>query len=401
MTKTGLHVALSCIPSASVAAGPLSFSQQAHLRPAGEHGPALARDPVVRYAGVSRSFVPGLFVVDNLDLDVERGEFITFLGPSGSGKTTTLMLLAGFELPDAGRIHLDGREIQSVPPHRRNIGVVFQNYSLFPHLTINENIAYPLRVRRMPAAEIEDRVRRALDMVKMSGFGTRLPSMLSGGQQQRVALARALVFDPPVILMDEPLGALDKNLREHMQLEIKAIHERLGATFIYVTHDQSEALTMSDRIAVFDSGRLSQIARPETLYNNPANLFVADFMGDNNKIAGRVTRIEAGAAQIVAGDGTELCCQVGPGIAQDAAVVVCIRPERLAIAAPGEVAPNVLPVTVSKLSFLGDHYRLYAANRAGEDVVLKLGSRNRPDDCAPGCQIAIQFSPRDCLVFPA
>ncbi|HET7527200.1 MAG TPA: ATP-binding cassette domain-containing protein, partial [Burkholderiaceae bacterium] len=222
--------------------------------------------------------------VDDLNLHIEAGEFLTLLGPSGSGKTTTLMLLAGFERPNSGRIRLDGRPIEALPPHKRNMGVVFQSYSLFPHMTVAQNVAFPLSVRKVAADEARARVAAALAKVHLQDYAQRRPQQLSGGQQQRVALARALVFEPRLVLMDEPLSALDKKLREQMQLEIRRLHRELGVTMVYVTHDQSEAMTLSDRVAVFNCGRVEQLATPKQLYDAPANPFVAGFLGDNNMI---------------------------------------------------------------------------------------------------------------------
>ena len=230
-----------------------------------------AHDPFVSFKGVQKSYDGESLVVKNLNLDIAAGEFLTMLGPSGSGKTTCLMMLAGFETATHGDIELGGRPINNIPPHKRGIGMVFQNYALFPHMTVGENLAFPLNVRNMPKAEVEEKVRSVLDMVQMMAFIDRKPAQLSGGQQQRIALARALVFSPELVLMDEPLGALDKQLREHMQYEIKHIHENLGVTVVYVTHDQSEALTMSNRIAVFDDGIIQQLADPVTLYEKPEN----------------------------------------------------------------------------------------------------------------------------------
>jgi putative spermidine/putrescine transport system ATP-binding protein len=238
-------------------------------------GAAMGSDRFIVFDAVRKSYDGENYVVRGLDLSVAQGEFLTLLGPSGSGKTTTLMMLAGFEEPTSGTITLDGKRIERVPPHRRNIGVVFQNYALFPHMTVARNIAFPLQMRRIGGAEVEKRVARALDMVRMADFGERRPAQLSGGQQQRIALARALVFEPKLVLMDEPLGALDKQLREHMQLEIKHLHARLGINIVYVTHDQGEALTMSDRVGVFNDGVLQQVAPPDELYEAPANKFVA------------------------------------------------------------------------------------------------------------------------------
>ena len=252
----------------------------------------------VKFADVQKSYDGETLVVKSLNLDIARGEFLTLLGPSGSGKTTTLLMLAGFEVPTYGGILLDGRSIDRMPPHKRDIGMVFQNYALFPHMTVEENLAFPLQVRKVAKAEIETRVKRALEMVQLGPFGKRRPNQLSGGQQQRVALARALVFDPKLVLMDEPLGALDKQLREQMQLEIKHIHKNVGVTVVYVTHDQSEALTMSDRIAVFNDGAIQQLATPEDLYERPENAFVAQFIGENNRFRGKVTAMNGTTCQV-------------------------------------------------------------------------------------------------------
>lgn len=227
--------------------------------------------------------------VEGISLEIAKGEFVTFLGPSGSGKTTTLMMVAGFEKPTSGQIELNGRDIAPVPPFDRNIGMVFQNYALFPHMSAADNIAFPLRMRKVSKPEIKRRVDDALALVNLGNFGHKLPREMSGGQQQRVALARAIVFDPDVLLLDEPLGALDKNLREHMQMEIKRIHRELGITMIYVTHDQSEAMTMSDRVAVFNNGLIEQIAPPLDIYARPTSRFVGAFIGDNNFFEGGVT----------------------------------------------------------------------------------------------------------------
>jgi len=259
-----------------------------------------AAEAFVAFDRVQKSYDGETLVVKDLNLAIGKGEFLTMLGPSGSGKTTCLMMLAGFETATHGDILLDGRPINNIPPHKRGIGMVFQNYALFPHMTIAENLAFPLEVRKMGKADVEKKVQRALDMVQMGDgeFHGRRPAQLSGGQQQRVALARALVFDAELVLMDEPLGALDKQLREHMQYEIKHIHENLGITVVYVTHDQSEALTMSDRIAVFNDGVIQQLAPPEVLYEKPDNSFVAQFIGENNKLFGKVSSIDGGVAQV-------------------------------------------------------------------------------------------------------
>ncbi len=230
----------------------------------------------------------GVGAVRGVSLDIGAGEFLTLLGPSGSGKTTTLMMIAGFETPSGGDITIDGRSVVGMPPHKRNIGMVFQNYALFPHLTVADNIGFPLKQRGINRAERARMVAQALDLVRLPGYGDRYPRQLSGGQQQRVALARAIVFQPRLLLMDEPLGALDKQLRESLQLEMRRLHADLGITFIYVTHDQEEALTMSDRIAVMNEGRIAQLGRPEDLYDRPCNRFVASFLGESNFLPGIV-----------------------------------------------------------------------------------------------------------------
>ncbi|MBT3536431.1 MAG: ABC transporter ATP-binding protein, partial [Rhodospirillaceae bacterium] len=248
-------------------------------------------ETVVEFIAVEKTYDGETNVVKDLSLTIHRGEFLTLLGPSGSGKTTTLMMLAGFEEPTAGEIHLHGKSLTRVPPYRRNMGIVFQNYALFPHKSVADNVAYPLKQRRLGKVEVQERTLQALKMVELDHLGERRPAQLSGGQQQRVALARALVFEPELILMDEPLGALDKKLREQMQIEIKHLHEALDMTVVYVTHDQGEALTMSDRVAVFNDGRVQQIDDPRTIYEYPDNSFVANFIGENNNLDGRVTRV--------------------------------------------------------------------------------------------------------------
>ena len=258
-----------------------------------------ATDILVKFDYVQKSYDGEVLVVKDFNLDVAKGEFVTMLGPSGSGKTTCLMMLAGFEPVTHGEIFLDGVSINNVPPHKRGIGMVFQNYALFPHMTVAENLAFPLEVRGMGKSEINEKVIKALDMVRLSGFNDRRPSQLSGGQQQRVAVARALVFGPKLVLMDEPLGALDKNLREEMQYEIKHIHENLDVTVVYVTHDQSEALTMSNRIAVFNDGIVQQLASPADLYEKPTNAFVAGFIGENNQLFGEVKFVDGDFDQTV------------------------------------------------------------------------------------------------------
>ena len=317
-----------------------------------------ANDILVSFRGVQKSYDGEALIVKDLNLDIRKGEFLTLLGPSGSGKTTSLMMLAGFETPTAGEILLDGKAINNVPPHKRNIGMVFQNYALFPHMTVAENMAFPLTVRGMNKTDIAERVKRSLAMVQLDKFRHRYPGQLSGGQQQRVALARALVFEPQLVLMDEPLGALDKQLREHMQMEIKHIHERLGVTVVYVTHDQGEALTMSDRVAVFHQGEIQQIAPPRDLYEAPSNTFVAHFIGENNRLPGTLVSRdgERCSVKLARGENVQaLAVKVG---ASGEPVSLSIRPERVRLNAASEHCANRFSGRVAEFIYLGDHVRI-------------------------------------------
>ncbi len=299
--------------------------------------PVSATPPdLVRFEGVRKSYDGIHFVVDDLNLSVRKGEFLTMLGPSGSGKTTTLTMLGGFERPTLGHILLDGRPVERLPPEKRNIGFVFQNYALFPHMTVAENIAFPLQCRKIRGAAAEAMVKAALGRVQLGAFGNRKPVQLSGGQQQRVALARALVFEPSLVLMDEPLGALDKQLREHMQVEIKHLQISLGITMVYVTHDQSEALTMSDRIAVFHDGRIQQLDGPRGLYDCPTNRFVAGFIGESNLVEGVIEGFDGGDARLRAADGTVLHAPAVESAKAGMKVTVLIRPERMAVHKAGD-----------------------------------------------------------------
>ncbi|WP_298207728.1 ABC transporter ATP-binding protein [Acidovorax sp.] len=327
-------------------------------------------EPLVRFSGVQKTYDGEQLVVRALDLDIQRGEFLSLLGPSGSGKTTTLMMLAGFESPTAGDILLEGKPITRTPPHKRNFGMVFQNYALFPHLTVEQNVAYPLTVRKVPKAEQAERVKKALDMVRLSGMADRLPARLSGGQQQRVALARALVFNPQLVLMDEPLGALDKQLREHMQIELKELHRQLGLTFVYVTHDQGEALTMSDRVAVFNDGCIQQIDQVDRLYETPANRFVANFVGDNAVLEASVHATDGQECEVVLKGGARLR-GINVNHASVGDTVQCsVRPERIQLAEGA--GHNTLSGTVMDVIYFGDHLRLRCRMASEAEVMVKL-----------------------------
>jgi spermidine/putrescine ABC transporter ATP-binding subunit len=317
--------------------------------------------------------------VDRISLDVPAGAFVSLLGPSGSGKTTTLNLIAGFLTPDAGDILLDERSIADVPPHKRNIGMVFQSYSLFPHMTVAENVGFPLRMRtRMSRQEARQRIDEMLALVQLGHLGTRYPRQLSGGQQQRVAMARALVSHPRLLLMDEPLGALDKKLREQMQVEIKRIHRSVGTTVIYVTHDQTEALTMSDLVVVMHQARVAQVGTPRVLYEAPANLFVADFLGDSNLLTATVAQVCGDEFAVEIGSGEKMRVTRGSSVAAPGRrAVVLIRPEDISVTATGErtAGQDLLAGTIKDISYHGDTFKLDVA--VGTDVLKVKVARER------------------------
>jgi putative spermidine/putrescine transport system ATP-binding protein len=320
----------------------------------------------------------GKFVaVDDLTLDIEKGEFITLLGPSGSGKTTTLMMIAGFLFPNSGDILVGEESIVSKPAYKRNIGIVFQNYSLFPHMTISKNIAFPLDMRKLSSEDIEKRVKDALELVELYHLKDRYPKQLSGGQQQRVALARALVFRPPILLMDEPLGALDKNLRESMQLEIKEIQERLHITTVYVTHDQTEALTMSDRIVVMNNGRIEQIGSPEELYDEPVNRFVASFIGESNFIEGKVNSAQENTLEITSKDGNNFKIAKNKNKEVGEEVCVAIRPENLFFVSEESSSENCnsMEGVIEEEIYLGEirKYKIRISQTQVLSVKVKMG----------------------------
>ncbi|MFL5755113.1 MAG: ABC transporter ATP-binding protein [Chloroflexota bacterium] len=350
--------------------------------------------------------------VDGITIDVQPSEFITFLGPSGSGKTTTLRMIAGFLDPDGGSIELDGGSLVGVPPYRRDIGMVFQNYALFPHMTAADNVAFPLRMRSVARPEIERRVADALALVRLDGLGARYPRQLSGGQQQRVALARAVVFGPRLLLMDEPLGALDKKLREALQLEIMRISRQLGTTVVYVTHDQEEALVMSDRIAIYNRGRIEQLGRGEELYDRPGSLFVADFIGQSNIVRGRLER--AGSDRVLVSPAIRCLVNVGPSPLPDGArAAVVVRPERLlvepatgGVAAPqgdgrgGRLALAGAPATIVEVIYLGSD-RKYVLRLADGTPLVARRHADRPDaELVPGAAAFVDWRVEDSTLLP-
>jgi len=356
----------------------------------------VTNDTIVRFDRVQKSYDGENLVVTDLNLDIKRGEFLTMLGPSGSGKTTTLLMLAGFETMTSGTIELAGQSLRNVPPHKRDIGMVFQNYALFPHMTVYENLAFPLRARKLPRSEESGRVDRALDMVQLKGYERRRPGQLSGGQQQRVAVARALVFDPQLVLMDEPLGALDKQLREQMQLELKHIHQHIGVTFVYVTHDQSEALTMSDRIVVFNDGVVQQIASPEDLYERPQNSFVAQFIGENNRLQGQITAMngETCTVEIEGGGKVEALAINVDGVG--ARTVLSLRPESVLFDPPADSVPCRFDARVEELIYLGDHMRVRVDVCGHNDFVIKVARSESAPQLEIGQTIPIGWRSHDC-----
>jgi putative spermidine/putrescine transport system ATP-binding protein len=356
---------------------------------------------MVRFENVQKSYDGETLVVKNLNLDIAKGEFLTMLGPSGSGKTTTLMMLAGFEPATHGEIWLNGRPINNVPPHKRGIGMVFQNYALFSHMSVGENLAFPLVVRKLDKAEVESKVKRALDMVKLGGFENRRPGQLSGGQQQRIAVARALVFEPDLVLMDEPLGALDKQLREQMQFEIKHIHERLGVTVVYVTHDQTEALTMSDRIAVFNDGVIQQLSSAQELYDQPRNSFVAQFIGENNKFRGTITKTNGSTCEVKLDSGEVITALNVVGGSSGSVIMLSIRPEAVEIDPSGKVSGNLLDARVKELIFLGDHLRARLSVAGNEDFIVKVRHKGLANSLKQGGKVKVGWQATDCRALDA
>ncbi|WP_374653553.1 ABC transporter ATP-binding protein [Dongia sp.] len=340
--------------------------------------------------------------VDDVSLSVAEGEFLTFLGSSGSGKTTTLFIVAGFEDPSAGTVEIDGRSVLSVPPNERNIGMVFQRYTLFPHMSVRDNVGFPLSVRGRPRPEIDKAVADMLDLVHLGAYAGRRPSELSGGQQQRVALARALVYRPRLLLMDEPLSALDKRLREDIQQEIRRIHRELGVTILYVTHDQEEALRLSDRIAVFSQGRIAQIGTGADLYERPANAFVAGFVGNSNLLRGEVVDVTGGVATVRLADGSVIRGMSAAGIAQGCAAEIMVRPERLLPPGAedgGPTADQAIKGIIIDQSYLGEVLQYEIRTAWQQNLLIRDSRRMSPN--LIGSEACFSFRHQDALVFPA
>jgi putative spermidine/putrescine transport system ATP-binding protein len=356
--------------------------------------------PFLSIRNIRKTF-GAVVAVHDVTVDIPKGEFLTFLGPSGSGKSTTLYAIAGFQDPTSGDVLLEGNSLLSVPPHKRNIGMVFQRYTLFPHLTVAENIAFPLRVRRQPEAKVKRKVDDMLALVRLESFAQRLPGALSGGQQQRVALARALAYDPPILLMDEPLSALDKKLREEIQAEIRRIHRETGVTILYVTHDQEEALHLSDRIALFKEGRIEQIGTGEDLYLRPATDFVAGFIGNSNFLPAECLDATNGSATIRLADGSVVSgVRANQSLRRGQKAKLMVRPEAFRLTSTG--GWSELAVEFIDTAFFGERRRVVARTAAGQEIDIRptsdaadahggIASRSRQ----------VFFDPAAAFLFPA
>jgi putative spermidine/putrescine transport system ATP-binding protein len=338
--------------------------------------------------------------VQDVDLEIRPGEFVTLLGESGSGKSTTLLMVAGFEQPSSGDILLDGRSVSGVPPHRRNLGMVFQNYALFPHMTVEQNIGFPLKRRGLDRGDIRKHVREALELVNLTGYEARYPRELSGGQQQRIAVARATVYRPPALLMDEPLSALDKKLRQALQEEIRNLHRNLNTTIVYVTHDQEEALALSDRIGLMCDGRIVQVGTPRDVYNRPETLFAAGFLGEANLLVGEVAgRERAGVVAVRLRDGSVVHASAGDEVAPGQPVTVVVRPERLRVSA-GASNNGAVTARVEELVFVGSNIRCLGRFATGERWIAQLDPADDSSGPQLGGECAVSWSPEDATVVP-
>jgi spermidine/putrescine ABC transporter ATP-binding subunit len=363
--------------------------------------PGSRRGAPVRLDRLTKTY-DEVVAVDDVSLEIGAGEFVTLLGPSGSGKTTTLMMVAGFQDVTSGSILVGDREISRLPPFKRDIGVVFQHYALFPHMRVADNVSFPLKMRGVSKSEARRRVDDALRLVQLDGYSDRFPRQLSGGQQQRVALARALVFEPGLALMDEPLGALDRHLREQMQFEIKRVQQTLGVTVLYVTHDQEEALVMSDRIAVINRGKVEQFAAPSELYNTPASAFVATFVGESNLLTGHVVGSASGEVTVRSAEGHQFVGRSVQPLAAGESVVTTIRPEKLVAteAAEDSRSSNSLPVTCVEVTYAGQMSRYVMATSGGQQLILRVQNRPGSQQFVSGQSVTVTWAVDDLRVFP-
>src|SRR5947207_4885727 len=382
-----------------------AHSSRVEPRAVSRKNPGNNPDPAaafVEFENVQKTYDGEHLALAALNLSIFQGEFLTLLGPAGAWKTMALMMLAGFEVPTAGEIRLRGKSLLRVPHYRRNIGVVFQNYALFPHMTVAENLSFPLSVRKTRRAELKDRVARALELVQLQGFDNRRPAELSGGQQQRIALARALIFDPVLVLMDEPLGALDKQLREQLQIEIKHIQKHLGLTVVYVTHDQTEALTMSDRIAVLKNGSIQQLATPADLYDRPQNAFVAQFIGESNRLRGVVRGIDSEGRCTVEIANGQIVGAVPVNIGTlGSRTTLSIRPERVMLRPREAQCDNIVAAHVEELIYHGDHTRARLRVPGSTDFLIRLANNVGDLTIAHGDTIEIGWRSGDCRALDA
>ena len=352
----------------------------------------------VEVQGVSKRFGTTL-ALDDVSLAVRPGEFLSLLGPSGCGKTTLLRIIAGFESPGSGRVAIDGRDVTGEPPYGRPTNMIFQHLALFPHMTVQQNIAFGLRMKKRPAAEVEKRVKEALQLVQLESYGERLPDQLSGGQKQRVAMARALVNDPSVLLLDEPLGALDLQLRLQMQVELRRLHKSLGNTFIFVTHDQTEAMTMSDRVAVFNEGRIVQLGTPEEIYERPTARFVANFVGHTNLIDGRVTSVDGSRVCTVdIGNGNALQGVAADAVAPGASVVVSLRYEKVRLNGSAQALPGFRG-RISELIYMGAFLRMVVSTECGRELTADVPADGASKQMASGQNVHLAWQPADAAVI--
>ena len=353
----------------------------------GDDGTA-GRKSLLSLSGVVKRY-GDVLAVDGIDLDVADGEILTILGPSGSGKTTLLKMVAGFELPDTGRVNLAGQDITFAPPAARGIGMVFQNYALFPHMRVAENIAFPLEMRGVSRAERDERVIRALGLVGLAGYEARYPRQLSGGQQQRVALARAVVFEPRLLLLDEPFGALDRKLREQMQLEVKRLQRQLGITALFVTHDQEEALVLSDRIAVMSRGRIEQLGSPFEIYSRPSNRFVADFIGESNLYRATITAVDTTGLRAKTAGGLAMAARGASGRAPGSTIGLLVRPEAPHELTDGEPADNIAAGSISEVVYLGDAIKYTMQLDGGGEMTVRWPFKSSTGARKPGDRLRL------------